>query len=153
IERVSGPQDIQVMLEDSQRNLWLGSTHGLYRIAPDGTFESTSYLREKVVSLYEDREGDIWVGTSTGIVRLRQRILTTYTLEADAGRGGGPLFADERGALWYASPNLGLVRIVDGRSERILTGGDYKSLASAGPDLWLGQKDGVLLQVKLSKSA
>ncbi|MGC4051235.1 MAG: two-component regulator propeller domain-containing protein [Paludibaculum sp.] len=150
---LSGPPHVQVMLEDRQGNLWLGSTQGLYRIAAGAAQTVVAHSRDLVTSLFEDREGDIWAGTSTGIVRLRQRILTTYEVDEGAVGSQGPVFADAQGAVWCAKPKVGLIRIVDGRTQRILAGGEYMSIAGAGQDLWLGKKDGGLLRVKTGGQA
>ncbi|MGJ5816763.1 sensor histidine kinase [Paludibaculum fermentans] len=152
--RFFGPTHIQAMLEDRQGQLWLGSTRGLYRLGPGGGAQLVSpHSHDLVTSLFEDREGDIWAGTSTGIVRLRQRILTTYALDSDAGRNRGAIFADGEGAVWCASPNLGLVRIREGRTERMLATGDFASLSGAGRALWLGQKDGTVLRAEPAGTA
>lgn len=84
--RVFGPSPIRVMMADRQRDVWLSSSKGLFRIDPDGPPRSISQCSSEVVtSLYEDREGDIWAGTSTGIVRLRKRVLSTYTFDPGPG--------------------------------------------------------------------
>lgn len=151
--RFFGPARVQAMIEDRQGNLWVGSTQGLFRIASGtASHEAVPYSSEVVTSLFEDREGDVWVGTDMGITRLRQRVLSTYTLDSSASETGGALFADEQGTLWCTRPGRGLVRIADDQTGHFLPSGDYTSLVGDGQTLWLGQKDGALLRVKLATS-
>lgn len=142
-----GPPHIQVMLEDRQGVLWLGSTHGLYRASAKNASQTVSRFSDDIVtSLYEDREGNIWAGTATGLVRLRRRVLTTYSFNADAGGSGGPIAADDQGSVWCIRPSGRLVRITDSRVDILPGGGDAASLAAVGDAVWLGGKDGVLRQ-------
>ena len=151
--RFFGPARVQAMIEDRQGNLWVGSTQGLFRIGSGtASHEAVPYASDVVTSLFEDREGDVWVGTATGITRLRQRVLSTYALDSGAIETGGALFADKQGTLWCARPGRGLVRIAGDQTGNFLPAGDYTSLAGDGQTLWLGQKDGALLRVKLSTS-
>jgi len=145
--RPVGPTHIRVMLEDREGHVWIGSSHGLFRLTSgDGSQSILPYSSSTVTSLYEDREGNVWVGTSTGIERLRKGIFTTYPLDSQNNGNGGPLVADVQGTIWCATSKLGLLRIRQGSVERVLGTGDFTSLAVDGPDLWLGRKDGALLR-------
>jgi signal transduction histidine kinase/ligand-binding sensor domain-containing protein len=152
----SGPAQIQTMIEDRQNNIWIGSAQGLYRIGHDEAAAISSahaYSPDLVIALFEDREGDIWAGTSTGILQLRQRILTTYPFGGSAEGGGGPILTDQAGSVWCAPPHLGLVRALNGKTERIVPGGDFSSIAGDSRELWLGQKNGALLRLRTAGSA
>jgi ligand-binding sensor domain-containing protein/signal transduction histidine kinase len=75
--------DISVLLEDGNSNLWIGTNGGGLTRFKDGAW--TAYSTEQglphnvVSSLYEDVAGTLWIGTEGGVARLREDNLTTYT--------------------------------------------------------------------------
>ncbi len=152
--RATGPPRIQVMLQDRRGALWLGAHSGLHYMATEDAAPAPApCVRHTVTSLFEDREGNIWAGSSTGIARIRKRILTTYVLNGNPDSTGGSLFVDPQGAVWCARPNLGLVRIANGRPEQVLATAGFTSLAGAGSDLWLGLKNGAIWRANLPLSS
>ena len=69
-----GTLSVQVMMEDSSGNLWVGTGNtGLLRFR-DGAWEKVPITGGAVSALFEDREGNIWVGTNSGgLNRLHAR--------------------------------------------------------------------------------
>jgi ligand-binding sensor domain-containing protein/signal transduction histidine kinase len=104
---------INVVCEDQEGNLWVGSNgQGLQRFT-DGSF--TSFRSEDGVSggegsaIYEDYEHNLWLATSDGIYR---RVAGQFVrvIEAKARLGGDlkwfQLLADPRdNSLWIGTPN------------------------------------------------
>jgi PAS domain S-box-containing protein len=110
--------EVHAILEDRQKNLWVGTNAGMYRLT-GGRVASFNLLDgltdSRVLSLYEDREGSLWVGTSGGLDRFRDTKVTTIT-----SREGLP--SDEiksaietrDGSLYVFCSGAGLGRIKNG---------------------------------------
>ncbi|WP_299435518.1 hybrid sensor histidine kinase/response regulator transcription factor [uncultured Aquimarina sp.] len=83
--------DIRKVLVDSNNNLWIGTTIGLYKVSKNNTDQfSVEYLRGKmsskyqnetntnhILSIYESTDGSIWIGT-------RGAGLCKYDLDKDS---------------------------------------------------------------------
>jgi ligand-binding sensor domain-containing protein len=104
---------VTCMLRDRDANLWLGTTTGLVRVAPDGavTFDPDQARPRPVTALFEDREGSLWIGSHTGIRRLREGAFTPFArsegLPADHT---GPVLVDAAGRTWFAPVQGGSTR-------------------------------------------
>jgi ligand-binding sensor domain-containing protein len=110
--------EVFAILEDSQKNLWVGTNAGLYRLAGGrvASFTSLDGLTDsRVLSLYEDREGSLWVGTSGGLDRFRDTKVTTFTsregLPSDETRS---VIETRDGSLYVFCNAGGLGRIKNG---------------------------------------
>lgn len=64
-------------IEDEKHHLWIGTTNGLYNIAPDSTLRRYTYadgLPSNIFTLCQpqtDHEGTIWLGNSQGLVWVK----------------------------------------------------------------------------------
>ncbi len=62
------------IMEDEEGNLWIGSSIGLFKIAPDKHWqiftEKSGLPSSNISCLFEDREKNIWIGTALGIAKL-----------------------------------------------------------------------------------
>jgi PAS domain S-box-containing protein len=119
---------IRTVLEDGNRNLWLGTAnYGILKIDRDrkqvlhygydtGNLQSLS--SDQVIDLKEDREGNIWVGTTGGglnrfasrplpFTRYRHETGNPNSLESDYTSS---VYEDSQGALWIGSVEV-LTRI------------------------------------------
>jgi PAS domain S-box-containing protein len=111
--------EVNALLEDRDRNLWIGtSTSGLLRLTGDNvvSFNSLDGLSDsKVLSLYEDREGSLWVGTPSGLDRFRNTKFTTLTVKENLP-GNQTAMASQApdGSLYVHCQGAGLARIRDG---------------------------------------
>src|SRR6266853_626818 len=117
-ERVAAISDkkINCLLPVGERELWVGTSKGLYRWS--GTLFSRVNLPPalatvEVLALLRDHDGNIWVGTTRGLFRINT-FGVWFSDESDfGGRGINALFEDREGNLW-AGGVRGLERIRDG---------------------------------------
>ncbi len=78
-------QNVNCLLEDSKRNLWIGTNSGysvyinneLHRINK----EDQNLVNDEVQTIIEHSNGDIWMGTLGGLVRLHGTEYTDYIKE------------------------------------------------------------------------
>jgi signal transduction histidine kinase/streptogramin lyase len=79
--------EVNTLLNDRQGNLWVGTSHGLYRIRGTDVdhYGAAEGLSSDVVltgGVFEDREGNIWVVTPRGIEMFRDlRVRSISKLE------------------------------------------------------------------------
>src|SRR6267142_363237 len=116
--RVTGLSDekIDCLLPVGDRELWVGTSKGLYRW--NGTLLSRVKLPQalagvQVLTLLRDHDGNVWAGTTRGLLRINATGVS-FSDEGDFGSGGiNALFEDREGNLW-AGGGRGLERIRDG---------------------------------------
>ena len=65
---------IKAIMEDNAGNTWFGSTGGLVKISPEGTFqlfnEKNGLPSDYINAIFQDSEQNIWIGTSLGLAKL-----------------------------------------------------------------------------------
>ena len=112
--------DVRILHEDRDGNLWIGTMGGgLVRLSK-GTFSRLSseegFVGDQVEVLFEDREGSLWVGTDDGgLHRLKDGKFTVIGkpegLSHDLVWG---IYQDRQGAVWIGTDN-GMNRLADGK--------------------------------------
>jgi ligand-binding sensor domain-containing protein/signal transduction histidine kinase len=114
---VTGISDrkINCLLPVGDRELWVGTSKGLYRW--NGTLFSRVNLPPapatvEVLSVLRDRDGNIWAGTTRGLFRINAFGVSFSDESGFGGRGINALFEDREGNLW-AGGARGLQRIRD----------------------------------------
>jgi signal transduction histidine kinase/ligand-binding sensor domain-containing protein len=130
---------VQAVLEDRDRNIWIGTPAGLQRLSPHRVTPRRDLGVVRVLEATGD--GSVWVGTSAGLSRITpsgRRLLTA----ADGLPGAVvlTLHADRAGGLWVATER-GVARYFGGRFTSL--NGDAQmqrvfAMATTRPgDLWL----------------
>lgn len=121
-ERVAGSEAVAALsplslLERDDGSLWIGHPRGLSRWHA-GRLEPLGHMLGlppgEVRALLDSGDGDIWIGGDTGVWRLRAGQLARQRAErAEA------LLQDRRGALWVAATESAVLRLWNGRWERL----------------------------------
>jgi ligand-binding sensor domain-containing protein/signal transduction histidine kinase/CheY-like chemotaxis protein len=147
---------ITALLEDSSRNLWVGTTAGLARISrgvisADAPGELGS---SQINALAEDAEGSLWIGTtSAGLHRLRDGRAHTITsadgLPSDRAQ---VVLHDRSGGTWIGTRD-GAAHLADGRVTTYSTANglpnpSVRSLfQSSDGAIWLGTELGGVVRI------
>ncbi|MCD0281053.1 diguanylate cyclase [Xanthomonas melonis] len=147
------------LLEDAEGLIWVGSTHGLFRIAEGaahGITQADGLASDYVRTVLQTADGTVWVGSAVGLDRWRDgridrvallpsddgRVLEQSVLSlADAGDGG----------VWAGTYSQGVLRL-DAQGEvrtRIGAADGLPSLSVRavlpdGEDLWIGTTGGLV---------
>jgi ligand-binding sensor domain-containing protein/signal transduction histidine kinase len=114
-------QGIDVLLNDANGSLWIGTWTGLikYRDGNQTLYTNAQGLSDnKISSLLEDRDGNIWIGTvGGGVCKLASELIVSFT-RADGlpGQDVRKVFEDRAGHIYASVADGGLVRIVEGRA-------------------------------------
>jgi ligand-binding sensor domain-containing protein len=149
-------RDIEVLAEDQQGSLWLGTVaDGIIRLKDTlflnyGTEAGLPAAQTRAVLHASD--GAIWAATVGGAARLRDGRTTTYRpRDGLSHEAAGTLFEDRDGSVWIGTA-VGLNVVRDGRVQPIRDGPLKDAyinglLRDRRGDLWVGTNDnGVLHQ-------
>jgi diguanylate cyclase (GGDEF)-like protein len=102
---------INSLVEGPDGALWIGTTKGLLRRDPGGTFitytAKEGLLSEDITTLLIDREGTLWIATPKGLNRLSNGGLTSETAPA-LNEGVLALYEDRDASLWVTTSRGGL---------------------------------------------
>lgn len=106
--------------EDSERLVWIGTEHGLFRYSPrTGAWElfqhdkrdRTSISSNTISCIYEDRLGTLWIGTTAGGLNIFDRKTKRFRAfrQNSADSSGissdniSCIYEDRRGRLWIGT--------------------------------------------------
>jgi ligand-binding sensor domain-containing protein/signal transduction histidine kinase len=102
------------ILEDSQTNVWAGTSAGLYRLEA-GRFTQVTGPPEIsgwVKALYEDHENRLWIGSVAGLICREQDQFIVYHLKPDQNYCDiRSLAEDPSGKLWIGTIGQGLFEL------------------------------------------
>jgi ligand-binding sensor domain-containing protein/two-component sensor histidine kinase len=111
--------NIQVLYEDRDANLWIGTDGGGLVRFKDNKFTGYTIadgLADDIVeAIYEDHSGSLWIGTLKGLTRFSQGVFTRYTVRDGLANGSVLSICESSdGSIWVGTEG-GLSRMVDGR--------------------------------------
>jgi len=116
----------RVMYRDSKKNLWVGTTAGLYGVTSEGLIWPTDIFDGAVLQITEDAQGRLWLGTTRGLLCVYigdlERIPLTWKMETSGAirmlhlgmsdglpgercMGGAAAGIEEKGRLWFPFEN------------------------------------------------
>lgn len=143
--------NIEAMIEDSDKNLWIATYgNGIYRIH-DQTVEhfgrADGLSSDAVFDLYEGSDGIVWATTSNGIDNFRDLPITTFSTSEGLGRdGANSVMATKDGTVWVA--NLGTLDFIrNGAVPSVRVPGEQVSslLEDHQGNIWVGVDDGLFI--------
>jgi len=143
---------ILAITQDLDNNLWIGTNHGIVRISALGavSLELVDWKANyEVRAIFQDADGDIWFGGPRGIEQLRNGMFRSFSAaDGLTANGGGPLYVDGKGRIWFAPDSGGIFLIDNGRARRITFRGlnheVIYSISGGGGDIWIGRERGGL---------
>ncbi|MBN2369311.1 MAG: PAS domain-containing protein [Vicinamibacteria bacterium] len=141
--------EVRAVIEDRQGMLWLGTDNGIARLDPDtGAVERFPLVGDDnatsdawILALFEDRQNRLWAGSNAGLLQFDRRRgeYSRWPASSDNTIGLDRLqiedfHEDEDGALWVATLDGGLFRVVAsaGRVTRFMP--DARDPASIGTE-------------------
>jgi ligand-binding sensor domain-containing protein len=142
------------ILEDRERNIWVGTADGLVRMsAPDvGLLNSRDGLSDdNVITVYSDRHRNLWLTTATGgIFRyVKGRVERVRLPSAADGLRIRATHEDHTGAFWFGTDNQGVVRVAKGKVSRFTTSQGLRNngieafFEDRDNNLWIGTTSGL----------
>lgn len=126
------PDDtINVVFEDREANLWIGSDDGLLRLRRSRTLtigNAEGLEDDDVLTTYIDQH-DLWLTTLSGqVYRVRGRAARRFRLPAPAEHAHVLTVLRARdGALWFGTNDEGVVRLEGGRARVHAKGSGLRS--------------------------
>lgn len=148
-------QGVNVLLNDADGALWIGTWNGLikYQDGKQTLYSSAQGLSDNnVSSLIEDREGDLWIGTvGGGICKLESELIVTYTQsEGLTNQDVRKVFEDGAGHIYASIENGGVVQISGGRAVPVpesqkppFTNFNERIVRDVRGDWWIGTDAGL----------
>ena len=143
---------VTAVFEDSRRGLWLGTTHGLGRLAGRELSVFTvprAGGSNRITALAEDAHGQVWVGTNEGLYRFVSSRLLQVPTDGLPLLNVRILHAARDGSLWIGTQYDGVLRYRGGRFHRYTTKDGLvddavRAIAEQSDGtIWLGTKGGL----------
>ena len=153
-------QHLQILtiMEDRDKNLWVGTSRGLLRYNSLGAgwiSTETHADRTPVTALLQDREGDIWFGSGSALERLEGTPIVPVKVSDSTSRGSfGPLYVDHQGRVWFADLQHGLSWMEHGITHPVpnddLSKDEVYSIDGDGDDIWIGTRSRGITRLRVS---
>lgn len=146
---------INVMLQDYQCMLWLGTDNGLARYDGHSWFAiavDSNKQQLQVTSLMEDGKGQIWIGTASGAIYYLDLARKLHFFEVEEGHPAKAItsiYQDQHEQIWFATYGEGVYLYTGARMYNFgmddgLSGNDiYAMTPSSSGEVWLATDDGI----------
>jgi ligand-binding sensor domain-containing protein len=116
LKNIPGNLSKNIVFEDQNGILWMGSVKGLWRICRGGIriiTKEQGLTEGPVRKIYEDREGNLWVGSRLGLSRIKNPRLVTYSSEEGLGSDfPRSIYQDSRGCIWIRDDSSNITKIM-----------------------------------------
>jgi signal transduction histidine kinase/ligand-binding sensor domain-containing protein/CheY-like chemotaxis protein len=155
------------IIEDLDRNLWIGSLNKLYTIQlnSNGTINSKPILRLNTSfgltnNLFVDSKGNVWICTSSmglgkferGSFDIKYKEKTTSSTSLPSNNVTS-IFEDSKGTYWIGTEFGGISKLINFESNNFQSFHEYRSyfhslnsfLEDSHNNLWLGTDNGLVL--------
>jgi len=176
---ISTEDYMYAILEDRQKNLWIGTQNGLNRYIPEkDAFERIAYLAEDpnsisdriVLSIMADKKGKVWFGTNMGLSMLEnsssRKFKKFFQKDGLAGNSIYAIFEDSNGNIWVGTTlGLTLMTLKNGKytfstfihspaNPKSISGNSIKAIGEDNQGrIWIGtEADGLNLFVPDDRS-
>lgn len=155
---------IQVLYEDPENNLWIGTNTGLsvcYQASKCNEIVTYSQSEElskvSIYSIIGSLSKGLWIGSSKGLYYLKDKQISKYTAkEGLANDVVMSLYEDEQGVLWIGTFAGGLSRFKDNKLASVNTRNGlfndtaYAILPDNHGNLWMSCNRGIFRVAKTS---
>jgi signal transduction histidine kinase/ligand-binding sensor domain-containing protein len=164
-----GHDEILALANGLKDRIWIGTEHHVFKVdARDidakGGIRSLEQLmvngNHAVTALFEDRDGNLWIGEPEAIERYQDSAFITYPSSKNSLKDSadglpcsncGAIYADSDQGVWFAPPDGGLFRILQGRVQSIEIAGLKNdivySIAGAAGEVWVARRNGGLTRL------
>jgi signal transduction histidine kinase/ligand-binding sensor domain-containing protein len=144
---------INVLFEDRERNIWVGTNEGLdrFRELPVTTVSSRQGLpSDSAVSVLPARDGSVWIGSAAGPTRWKDGQTTTYSVrDGLPDNRAGTMFEDSIGRVLVATMG-GMAAFDNGRFvhlKAVPTRVVYNIVEERTGDFWISDQEQGLLHL------
>jgi ligand-binding sensor domain-containing protein/signal transduction histidine kinase len=142
---------INALFEDSQSNIWLGTSQGAVRLEPDnGHFSEPVGAQHDVRCFAEAKNGAIWMGTESGVLfRCQQGVTTQIRPPPQLKLNIIHALHVTDDALWIGTWGNGLLRFAQGnwlhlgRADGLPSESISDIQSDADGNLWVGSSHGL----------
>jgi signal transduction histidine kinase/CheY-like chemotaxis protein/ligand-binding sensor domain-containing protein len=114
-----GGNQVKVIFEDSNNNLWIGTASGGVSRFDNGKFKTidvdSGLSGNNIVAFCEDKDGNVWIGThGKGINRYRDGIISSFdNSDGLSSNIVASIFEGKEGGIWIGTEGGGVERLSD----------------------------------------
>ena len=139
-------EEISCVMEDSKKQIWAGTKHGLTRIiTSNGSVSISRHLQNEfkgtalnIKCMAEGKDGTLWLGSADGLIRMpanggKPKLYRMPSIATEPQRNEFlTIFTHNNGAVWLGNSHGGLIRF-DPATEVFSTIGNVKNTAGGMP--------------------
>ncbi|MEO5583514.1 MAG: two-component regulator propeller domain-containing protein, partial [Saprospiraceae bacterium] len=144
---------LNVMLQDHEGMIWLGTGKGLARYDGNEWYSIIlDTVSREVRCLFEDNQDNLWIGTASGNIYYLDKSRNVHVFDIEEGhpaKAVRSILQDNKGQIWFATYGEGVyvytgTRLFNIDQNNGLSGNDiYSMTISPEGEVWLGTDDGI----------